>query len=324
MPRRTQVDEKKLAQLLRPGRAVTTHAKLNEAGVPLSTVCHRIRPSGPWQRLLPGVVLAHRGTPTRFERRLGALEYGGDGSVLTGLDALAEHGVRTAARMLTPRVHILVKHRCQKTSHGFAVVTRTRYLPEPVLKRDLRCAPLARALVDACRQLEKLDDVRELVADVIQNHGLKAEDLFKQVMAAQRQRTALSRLVLAEIEAGVRSAAEAKLREAFRRYGVPEPVWNKELVTPDGELVAVPDAYWPDYGVALELDSMAWHLSPERYKRTQRRQRALVMHDVDVIPVAPSDVFDDEEQLCRELLAKLRSAARRPLPALLVRDRQAA
>lgn len=324
MPRRAAVDQEKLAKLLRPGRAVATHAELNEAGVPKSTICHRIRPLGPWQRLLPGVVLAHRGTPTRHECRLGALAYGGDTSVLTGLDALAEYGVRSASRLLTPRVHILVGHGCQKTSHGFAVVTRTRHLPEPVVKRDLRCAPLARALVDACRQLEKLDDVRELVADVVQNHGLEPTMLLEQIKKAQRQRTALSRFVLAEIDAGVRSAAEAKLREIFRKYGVPEPLWNKYLFTPDGRFIARVDAYWPEYGVALELDSMAWHLSPGRYKRTQRRQRGLVVHNIDVVPVAPSDAFDDAVQLCDQVKLKLRNAAGRALPNVVVRDRAAA
>jgi hypothetical protein len=324
MPRRRPIDTAAVAALLPLGRAVATHAELRGVGLPSSTITSRIRPTGPWQRLLPGVVLAHRGTPTRFERRLGALKYAGDGGVLTGLDALAEHGVAAARRLLDPKVHVLTPHACQKTSHGFAVVTRTRYLPRPQNRRGLRCAPVARALVDAVRRLERLDDVRELVADVVQHRHCKPTDILREVRTAARQRTALARHVLREIAIGIRSAAEARLREGFERYGVPQPAWNKNLCTPDGEVVASPDAYWEAYGVALELDSMAWHLSPESYKKTQRRQFGLVVHNVDVLPVAPDDAFGDMEGLCRGVMEKLRNAATRPLPNLVVRDRPAA
>ncbi|MFP5335138.1 MAG: hypothetical protein ACLGIV_07485 [Actinomycetes bacterium] len=324
MPKRRRVDPDALAALLPPGAAVASHAQLRAIGVPLSTITTRIGPHGPWQRLLPGVVLGHRGTPTRREKRLGAQVYGGETSMITGLDALAEHGVRTAMQLLTSSVHLLIAHASQRTSHGFAVVTRTRELPPPVERRGIRCAPLARALIDACRQLERLDDVRELVADVVQHHGLDEKVLWTEVLRAQRQRTALTRLVLREIGAGVRSAAEAKLREIFARFGVPEPLWNKSLYTPDGRFVASPDAYWPEYGVALELDSMEWHLSAGRYKKTQRRQRRLVVQNVDVIPVAPGDALANPERLCEEVMLKLRNAAGRPLPALVVHDRQAA
>jgi hypothetical protein len=178
--------------------------------------------------------------------------------------------------------------------------------------------------VDAVRRLERLDDVRELVADVVQHHRCKPEDILREVQAAARQRTALARHVLREIAVGIRSAAEAKLREGFARYGVPQPAWNKNLCTPDGEVVASPDAYWESYGVALELDSMAWHLSPAKYKKTQRRQFGLVVHNVDVLPVAPDDAFGDMEALCLRVMQKLRNAATRPLPNLVVRDRPAA
>lgn len=324
MPPRRNIDRQRLADLLPAGHAVATHAELRGVGLPQSTITNRIRPDGPWQRLLPGVVLAHRGTPTRYEKRLGALKYGGEGALLTGVDALAEMNVRTATRLLSSRIHLLIPHASQRSSHGFAVVTRTRKLPEPVLRRELPCAPLARALVDACRRLERLDDVRELVADVVQHHGCDPKAIAAEVKAAQRQRTALTRAVLREIAAGIRSVAEAKLREAMRRRGVPEPEWNCSLTTYDGDFVASPDAYWRDFGVALELDSMAWHLSPESYVRTQQRQRMLVVHNVDVLPVAPADVIADPDSLCDEILQKLRNAHGRRLPELLVRSRRAA
>ena len=38
---------------------------------------HRIRPGGPWQRLLPGVYLTVTGTPTRRQLEVAALRCAG-------------------------------------------------------------------------------------------------------------------------------------------------------------------------------------------------------------------------------------------------------
>ena len=71
------------------------------------------------------------------------------------------------------------------------------------------------------------------------------------------------------------------------------PEWNADLLTRDGELIAVPDAIWGHVMAALELDSMAWHLTPEAYKRTQRRQRLLIRLGVPVLPIAPDDALQE-------------------------------
>jgi hypothetical protein len=317
MPRRCKIDEEKLAKLLQPGCSVATHAELQATGVPRSTITFRIGVTGPWQRILPGVVLAHRGTPTMFERRLAAQKYGGEDSVITGLDALAEFGVRSAKKHRPDRVHVLINHKRQRTSHGFALVTRTRYLPNFIEVRGLRCAAMARALVDACRQLTQLNDVRELVADVVQKHGVKPTDILLEVKAAARQRTALARAVLREISAGIRSVAEARLREIFEQHGVPAPLWNAEILTLEGDFVARPDGLWQDLWVAVELDSMAWHLSPEDYRRTQERQRDLTLAGIEVIPIAPSDVLEQPEEFCSRLIEKLSTTQPKDLPLIV-------
>ena len=67
---------------------VATHAQLRELGVSMASITRRIGVGGPWQRLLPGVVLTHRGTPTRRELLLGARAFCGDDAVITGIDAL--------------------------------------------------------------------------------------------------------------------------------------------------------------------------------------------------------------------------------------------
>jgi hypothetical protein len=69
---------------------------------------HRIRPDGCWQRILPGVVLMHTGTPTTRERLLGCLAYAGEDAVITGAAALRLYGLRTAPP--DGQVQVLVPH----------------------------------------------------------------------------------------------------------------------------------------------------------------------------------------------------------------------
>lgn len=311
MPRRRAAD---VDRSLKDGVTVATHTQLKDAGIPLSTITFRIRSGAPWQRLLPGVVALHSGPPTHHERRRAAVLYGGAGTALTGVDALVEYRVSRAVALESDRVHVLVPHGVHRTSHGFAVVTRTRRMPSPVMVRGIPCAPVARALVDACRQLSDRDAVRGLVAEVIQSGRCSVDDLRDEVLAAARQRTALSRDVLAEISAGVRSVAEARVRKVFQAHGVPAPRWNVDVVGADGAWIARPDAWWEDVAAALEIDSMAWHLSPDAYRRTQERQRRMTVRGILVLAVAPAVAVERPQALVSDVLALRRAAAARPRP----------
>src|SRR5258708_6531770 len=79
---------------------------------------------------------------------------------------------------------------------------------------------------------------------------------------------------LAEVADGVRSAAEGDLCNLIRAAGLPPPMFNARLyIGPD--LLAVPDVWWPDAGVAAEVESREWHLSPEDWERTMSRSRRM-------------------------------------------------
>lgn len=295
---------------------VLTHSQLAEAGVALSTVCKRIRRTGPWQRLQPGVVLTHTGTPTRRERLLGALAYAGADALLTGLSALRVYGVR--ALPADAHIHLLVPHQRRRQSRPGLSIERTRKPPDPRVRQGLPLAPPARAVVDACRMITRLDDVRALVADVVQTRLCTVDELAEAIGQAARQRSALGREALVEISAGVRSAAEAQVRSMFGRHGVPQPLWNWSLHTLDGEHVATPDGYWKSVAAAMQIDSMTWHLSPAAYKRTQQRARALGTYGIPVLPIAPADAFGDELGFIREVRAFLARYGGRQHPADLV------
>jgi hypothetical protein len=301
---------------LRAQQFVATHAQLAALGLSTSSITRRIAPRGPWQRLLPGVVLAHRGTPTRRELLLGARAFCGEESVITGLDALRAQGLRTLSS--ERHVDVLVPVDRQRKSFGYVRVERTRRLPEPLPLDGIPYAPVPRALVDAVRRIENLDAVRDLVASTVQNRLCTVEDLRTQVLGAARARTALARLVLGEVADGVRSVAEAKGKDAMRRYGIPAPLWNVSLCRPDGTLLLTPDCYWPQFGAALEIDSFAWHLAPAAYLRTMQRSRRMVIGGVLLLPFGPVEIIDNPSGFAREVDAFLRLAGRRPQPEGIV------
>lgn len=313
MPRRKALDSAVVDALFARQERLARHRQLTDLGVPISTVTHRIRPEGPWQRALPGVVLNHRGTPTRRERFLAALLFCGDEAVLTGLSALALHGVRAAQR--AGEVHVLVPAESHRSSHDFVVVQRTRRTPVAGRVNGLPVAGIARSVVDACRRLREKDAVRELVAEVIQRRMCSVSELHAEVRDGARQRSALSRRVLGEMDAGVRSVAEIRAREVIAAQGIAAPAWNVSLWSDQGQFIGTPDAYWEAVAAALQIDSMRWHLGPAAYQKTQQRQRDLTTHGVMVLPVAPHHVIDDEIGFGREVQALLRAAAARPAPS---------
>ncbi|MFI7587028.1 hypothetical protein ACIB24_08130 [Spongisporangium articulatum] len=290
---------------------VVTHAALRELGLSPSGITRRISPTGPWQRLLPGVVLAHRGTPTRRELILGALAYAGEGAVVTGPDAIRAAGGRLT---LPSTIHLLTPVERQRSLFGFARIERSRRLPPAVLRRGVPLAPPARATIDSSRFAEKLDDVRGLIAAVVQERLCGIVELGEELRAAPRQRTAGGRSVVAEVSDGVRSVAEAKAREALAAHGVTPPWWNATLLRPDGSAFLTPDAFWVESCAALEIDSRAWHLRPADWHRTRRRQRTLTVRGIPVISFAPVEVIETPDEFAAETAAFLRTVGRRSLP----------
>src|SRR5262249_26103438 len=123
----------------------------------------------------------------------------------------------------------------------------------------------------------------------------------------------LLRAVLAEIAAGVRSAAEADFRDLIRRSGLPEPMLNPRLYL-DGELLAVPDAFWRDAGLIAEVDSREWHLSPADWEHTMARHARLPAAGLLVLHFSPRQIRDEPAAVVQAVGSAL--AAGRPHPSV--------
>lgn len=318
MPRPKAFDEYGLQEIVRRDAGVVTHRELRELGLPSSTLCNRIRADGPWQRLLPGVVLTYTGPSNLRQRLIAALKYAGSPALLTGAAALHLSGFRSVPRV--NEILLLVPGDKQPASVAFVVIERTIRMPAFRKVSGLSCAPLPRAVMDHARRLQSVDGVRAVIAESVQRHGCAVADLARELREGTVRGSALPRMVMREITVGIRSVGEAHARETLRRFGVREPdVYNAMLYDPvTGEFIACPDGYYEDVGVALESDSMEFHLDPESYKRTQRRQRRMASYGIIVVPAAPGDVATDPRGFARSVDTALRAAEDRPTPRVRV------
>lgn len=280
-------------------RQLVTRAQVIDAGHSDMFIYRRIR-AGRWQRVLTGVYCVTNGTLTDEQRRVAAVLYAAPGAQITGPSALAWYGFRT----LAPReeVHVIVPHGTRCRSHGFAVVKRAVTLDSRARHAELyQVAGPARAVVDACRELRELRAVRAVMAEAVQRFRVPPGVLDEEIRRAARSRTALARRVLAEIVGGARSAPEAQAREILE--GSPllrgRLLWNPRLCAADGRTLPTPDGYLPDAGLALEIDSREFHLSPEDWARSLERHNVLGRHGVQVLHFTPSFVEGHPDEVRR-------------------------
>lgn len=297
------------------GSTVVTVSALMALGVPRSTIASRCRAGGPWMWLMPSVLKLNNAPPTRADRRRAALLHAGEGALITGLDALELHGMNRMPHPSGP-VHLLVPATSRRTGHGMSLLERTDRLPAAVSGR-WPLAPPARAVLDACRRLRRRDQVRATVAEVVQTGRCGVAVLATELAAGSQRGSALPRQVLAEVSAGARSAAEAAVVDLLRAARCPEPMRNAWLYRADGRFLACVDLWFADVGLAWEIDSREFHLSPEDHERTLERHNALIAAGVPVLRSLPSHLTTRQA----EVLARLREAraecARRPLPAVI-------
>lgn len=294
-----------LGPLLDRQHNVVSRSQLLAANVHDGSTYRKVR-AGQWQRLLPGIFLVVPGSPGTEHRRIAAALFAGEQAQLTGLTVLHWYGFRSAPA--TDRIHVLVPHHVHRRSTGFVVVQRALSLD--VRARDVglyRVTSPARAVVDACRVMTQLKDVRAIVAEAVQADHTSARAIDVELRRAARSRTGLARRALGEVLAGVRSAPEAELRDLTHRSKIlPQILWNPTLTTLDGQRLPTPDGWIDDVGLALQVDSAEYHSRDIGWTNTLDRHNELAKHDVQVLHITPTEI----RTVPRRILATVEQAYR--------------
>lgn len=308
-----QLDQKELAAKLGAQRNVITRQQTLACGMTDDALRHRLRRGGPWQALLPGVYLAVTGAPTAGQRETAALLYAGPQAVVTGPAALRRHGIQAPE---TGIVDVLVPARRRRKDIAFVRVHRSTAFPQMAcIDHGIWITEPPRAVADTVRDLTSIRDVRAVVAQAVQKRFCDIDELVEELRRGPRRGSALLRQALAEVADGVRSAAEADLRTLLKRSGLPMPMFNPRLFR--GRLfIARPDAWWPGAGVAVEVESREWHLSPEDWERTLKRDAEMSKHGIIVLHFTPRQIRTQPQTVIRTITQALAAAQRRPGPVL--------
>jgi hypothetical protein len=291
---------------------------LAELGVPQRTAHRRCAPGGPWQKVLPGVVLLSDMPPTRRQLVEAALLCAGADSMISGLEACRRFGFRSVPA--DHRIHVVVPQRRRAFSSPFVVVERARRVPRPVVRDGVPLAPLTRSVLDACRKLGGPDQVRALLTEAVQRHRVAPARLLSELDAGSRRGSALPRVVLKDIVAGARSVAEIDAMRVWERTGLPRPLWNAVLHDDRGEFIAIPDA-WFDAGLAWEIDSCEFHFHRDDYARTVARNARYAAAGVPVLQTLPTRLRSAPASVATELIAAHRAAEKTPRPQVHVARR---
>ncbi|HEY1321142.1 MAG TPA: hypothetical protein VGF32_12875 [Streptosporangiaceae bacterium] len=191
----SQTDLAELRRIVPDG--VIRTAELRAAGVSNYAVSERCRPSGPWQRVLPGVVLMSTGPPTRRQRLRAAVAYAGPGCLVSGVDALRCNDIDLPC---PAEVLVLLPAERRAVSRSYLTVERTTRLPGPVWRHGLPLAPVVRATVDAARREHDQDRLRALLLAPLEAGACAIAELLTELAAGSQRGTAAPRALLLELE----------------------------------------------------------------------------------------------------------------------------
>ncbi|MET8448301.1 hypothetical protein [Streptomyces sp. NPDC005209] len=319
MNHNTPLSPRPLRHVTEVHRRVMSATQLRSHGIATAELNEQCRPGGPWQQLLPHVVLLHAGPPTDEERLHAALLYTARESapgvpsqprpdephrpvyaeaVITGMAALALHGFSSAPPLASlERIDVLVPRLRRLRTTGYVRILRTPSLPNPRQISGLPVAPVPRALADAVADLADAGAVRRLLTEAVRAGHCEPAAVVRELNQAKL----LSRPHVVDavdsLLAEGRAIAEDRLYRMVREYGLPDPVWNVDLRLPGGPHLGGLDAYWPDQAVAVELDTRAPRQDEDAlWSEYARKREHLERLGITVVHITPRKLRESMEQ----------------------------
>ncbi|MCH5676511.1 hypothetical protein [Streptomyces gilvus] len=341
MNHNTPLSPRPLHHLSEVHRRVLTAAQLKAHGVSSAELTEQCRPGGPWQQILPGVLLLHPGPPTSEERLHAVLTYAARESapgvpaqpgvesphrpvyaeaMITGLAALTLHGFTSAPPLLSiERIDVLVPRLRRVRSTGCARIVRTPSLPTPRQVTGVPIAPVPRALADAVSELPDAGAVRRLLTEAVRGGHCEAASVVRELNNAKL----LSRPHVVDavdsLLAEGRAIAEDRLYRMVHEHGLPDPVWNVDLRLPGGPYLGGLDAYWPEQAVAVELDTRAPRQDDDAlWSEYARKRETLERLGITVVHITPKKLRDSLEQQAAVVRTALMASGDRDPAAYVV------
>jgi hypothetical protein len=270
---------------------VIGHRQLRRCGLGDSAIFRWVR-SGRLHRMYPGVYsLGH--PPRRYESQLAAaLIYLGPGAALSHLTALWWWDL---LRFRPNTIHVSSAR--QRRPLGIIALHRPSTI-ERVFRRRLPVTPIARALVESAPLLAP-NELRRTLAQAEFKRGLKLDEVEALLGKGHRGSAALRAALQNHLPqlAHTKSDLEDDFIFLCERFGIPLPQVNIKVA--GWEI----DAYWPEVGVAVELDGSGNHGTEVFVARDRRKELALRQAGLAVVRYSADQVARDPEAVAADAVA---------------------
>ena len=275
---------------------VLSRDQLLGAGVTRETLRWRI--GRDWRLMLPGVYALQTGLPSQEQRLVAAQLLAGEDSWLAGTTAASLHGLRSCPLGLPFRVLVPRPRRSRRIA--WVDIRATSLVGEALVERGpLRLGCLPRAVVDAAARMPEERSARALVIEAVQRRLVRVDDLEHWVDARGHGGSVRLRRLLTEVAAGAWSVPESDLLMLIRTsHRLPEPMANPILTGPHDTVPTSPDVWFDDVGMAVLVQSHAFHADGLDWDATVVAGSDLSTARVVVVGVTPAALARDPAGQC--------------------------
>lgn len=294
-----------LMRLARKQHGVISRTQAAQSGLSKNAIRHRLE-SKRWEQVVENVFRLEGAADSWLQRLMIACLAWGDGAVVADMAAAVMWKLQDGS---TPVTLIVPPGRRRADAPG--TVRRTA-LPahDVVAKYGIPVTSPARTLIDlAAFQPEPF--VEECL-DVALRRGLTSIGHLK--WRFKQQRTAgisvMRRLVMERERGAVpMSKFETRLFRLIREAGLPLPVRQHPIHTPEGTLVGVVDFAYPNVKLVIEADSFEWHSGRKEFVHDRIRGNRLVAMGYRVLRVTWTQLINDPDGVIAAIRAGFAAAS---------------
>lgn len=276
-------------------------------GLSKSQIKYRLR-TGKWATEARGVYRHAAVSPTVLSRLL---------AVCLAHNALASH--RSAAALFgvdgytLDRVEIVVPPGRSLAVNGVTVHESTQMkLARRTERRGVPCTGLSRTVLDLATVVSRKRLDRTIDA-VLRDRQLRPSDLYGVLASHARRGRAGCGALRASLEARLGhdpvplSEWSRMVQDLLVEAGLGLPRLEYRICRADGSLIAQVDLAYPRHRLAIELDSVRYHLNRESFVSDPRRRNRLMVAGWNVLTFTWDDYINRPADLCSTVAATLDS-----------------
>jgi len=164
----------------------------------------------------------------------------------------------------------------------------------------------ARTVFDCLRLLPAADG-DELLDRALQQRWATPEELLAFAQAnVGRHGVPRVRRLLGQARGGERSVAERRLTSLLTKNGITGWVANQVIMDSAG-VIGIGDVVFPERRLVIEVDGLAFHVTPERFQRDRVRQNRLIAAGWTVLRFTWRDLSQHPRQVTSTIERLLRT-----------------